>query len=130
MSSHLTRDDIDKFEKLQSQLLSTHDEVSLLSKKSPNDGINKFKLHFTNSLIGQCNKLLPEEYHPFADFNAFSEDDIPTNSDVAFMVSQYLAACEKWRADNIKMVQGLYFWRLEDDTARVRTAPPKKLKGD
>ena len=40
----MTVDDIDKFEKVQGQLESLLSEIAVLAKKSPNDGVNKFKL--------------------------------------------------------------------------------------
>ena len=50
--------DVDKFEKLWSQLSGTYEEITLLSKKSPNDALNKFKLKFVNKLIAQSNDFL------------------------------------------------------------------------
>ena len=42
----MNKNDIDIFEKLSGQLISVYEEISLLSKKNPNDAINKFKLKF------------------------------------------------------------------------------------
>ena len=52
----MKRVDVDNFEKLDGQLQSTYDEISLLSKKKPNDAVNKFKLKFVNTLF--LNKLM------------------------------------------------------------------------
>ena len=46
----MNKNDIDIFEKLSGQLISVYEEISLLSKKNPNDAINKFKLKFLNKL--------------------------------------------------------------------------------
>jgi len=86
----MKRVDVDKFEKLDGQLQSTYDEISLLSKKKPNDAVNKFKLKFVNTLLEQANDFLGQIYRPFSDFALFSEDDVPQNSDVAFILSQYM----------------------------------------
>ena len=40
-----TRADVEKLEKTIGQLAATHREMSLLSKKSSNDGVNSFKLN-------------------------------------------------------------------------------------
>ncbi len=39
-----TKEDVDKLEKVIGQLNGLHAEVSQLAKKSPNDGVNAFKL--------------------------------------------------------------------------------------
>lgn len=133
----MNRDNVDTFEKLSGQLLSIYEEVSLLSKKNPNDAVNKFKLKFVNHLISQSNDFLSEKYRPFEDFSEFDEDDIPQNSDVVFILSQYLQCFEKLRADNVVIKHGTWFWRVEggsedstDDEGMVliRTVKPKKLK--
>ncbi|MCW2269228.1 hypothetical protein [Pseudomonas sp. JUb96] len=133
----MNRNDVDVFEKLSGQLLSTFEEVSLLSKKSPNDAVNKFKLHFINRLISQSNDYLSDKYKPFEDFTTFDEDDMPQNSDVVFILSQYLQCFEKQRSDNVAMRNGAWYWRIEgnkndnvdeDGMIFIRTVKPKKLK--
>ncbi|EKT4507151.1 hypothetical protein ACU7AI_19625 [Pseudomonas aeruginosa] len=133
----MNRNDVDVFEKLSGQLLSTFEEVSLLSKKSPNDAVNKFKLHFINRLISQSNDYLSDKYKSFEDFTTFDEDDMPQNSDVVFILSQYLQCFEKQRSDNVAMRNGAWYWRIEgnkndnvdeDGMIFIRTVKPKKLK--
>lgn len=133
----MNRDDVDLFEKLSGQLLSIYEEISLLSKKNPNDAVNKFKLKFVNKMICQCNDYFQEKYIPFDDFDKFDEDDIPQNSDVVFILSQYLQCFEKLRADNVVMRSGAWFWQVEGDKydkvdengmVLIRTVKPKKLK--
>jgi hypothetical protein len=86
----MNRSSVDVFEKVSGQLISIYEEISLLSKNSPNDAVNKFKLNFVNKLLAQSNEYLADKYRPFDDFEAFDEDDIPQNSDVVFILSQYL----------------------------------------
>lgn len=133
----MNRSNVDIFEKLSGQLLSIYEEISLLSKKSPNDAVNKFKLKFVNNLISQSNAFLSEKYKPFEDFDNFDEDDIPQNSDVVFILSQYLQCFEKQRSDNVVSKNGIWYWRVqgnENDTldgdgmVLIRTVKPKKLK--
>jgi len=80
----MNRSSVDIFEKVSGQLLSIYEEISLLSKKNPNDAVNKFKLNFVNKLLLQSNDYLADKYKPFEDFEAFDEDDIPQNSDIVF----------------------------------------------
>ncbi len=133
----MTTDDVDRFEKLAAQLTGVYDEMSLLSKKSPTDAVNKFKLKLVNQKIADCNVLLSAKYLPFDDFDQFSEDDVPQNSDVVFIVSQYLQCLEKLRADNVVLRNGIWYWRVigkvgepvdEKGFTLVRTTRPKHLK--
>jgi hypothetical protein len=133
----MNRSNVDIFEKLSGQLLSIYEEISLLSKKNPNDAVNKFKLKFVNNLVSQSNDYLAEKYRPFDDFDNFDEDDVPQNSDVVFILSQYLQCFEKQRADNVVIRHGAWYWRVEggendnvddDGMVLIRTVKPKKLK--
>ena len=133
----MNRNDVDTFEKISVQLLGVYEEVSLLSKKNPNDVLNKFKLKFINKLLNQSNSFLTNEYKPFDDFELFDEDDMPQNSDIVFILSQYLQCFEKLRADNVVTRRGGWFWYVEsnkdeegDEKGKViiRTTKPKKLK--
>lgn len=133
----MNRSNVDIFEKLSGQLLSIYEEISLLSKKNPNDAVNKFKLKFFNKLISQSNEYLAEKYKPFDDFDNFDEDDIPQNSDVVFILSQYLQCFEKQRTDNVVIKDGAWYWCVEGDKndnvdddgmVLIRTVKPKKLK--
>jgi hypothetical protein len=127
----MTQAEIDSFEKVQAQIQGLHSEVSSLSKKSQNDALNKFKLKLVNQLVGEANKLLGKKYKPFDDFDQFQEDDIPTNSDVALMLTQYLNCLEKLRADNIikedKFPQHWY-WKINGKISGIRTTTPKIIQ--
>ncbi|MDX3774015.1 hypothetical protein QE250_07820 [Chromatiaceae bacterium AAb-1] len=133
----MNKNDVDIFEKLSGQLLSVYEEISLLSKKSPNDAVNKFKLKFVNRLIGASNEYLSEKYRPFDDFEVFDEDDVPQNSDVVFILSQYIQCFEKLRSDNVVVGVGGWYWYVEGEDGdstdehgmiKIKTVKPKKLK--
>lgn len=104
-----TIDDIEILEKTVAQLGAIHREVSLLSRKSPNDAVNPFKLKMINSVIVTANILLGDKYRPLEDFEKFDDDSIPTTSDVVFVVAQYMGEVERFRTSHI--VQNLdYKW--------------------
>jgi hypothetical protein len=131
----MTQDQMDTFEKLVGQLDSVYDEISLLSKKSPNDAVSKFKLNFINAMLEASNNFLGNRYRPSADFNKFDEGEIPQYSDVVFVISQYIQSFEKLRADNVEVdYEGHWFWVLKDapdasgEPKRVRTTRPKRLR--
>lgn len=123
----MTVDEIDKFEKVQAQLEGLYNEISSLSKKKPDDAINKFKLKFINSVLSSVGELLKDKYQPFPDFEQFDENEIPTNSDVVFMLSQFLHSLEKLRSDNIIQAFNHWCWKIDGKESSIRTAPPRKL---
>lgn len=132
----MTNNEINQFEKIQSQLEGLLSEITILSKKSPNDGVNKFKLKFINEILINANKLLGEAYKPLGSFEQFDEDDMPSNSDVTFILAQYLNCFEKMRADNIYREQKYdgnkyfyeWYWRTGKTKTSIKTGPPKKIK--
>lgn len=115
------------FESLDSQLKGLYNEMQTLAKKNPNNAVNKFKLGLINNLIKRTNVFLKEEQKPFSDFGEFSEAELPSNSDVLIILSQYLSCLEKIRADNITLVFMDWYWLINGKQSKVRTAPPKKL---
>lgn len=124
----MTKEKIDIFEKLQSQLDGLHSEISALSKKSQNDALNNFKLKFVNQILEEANKLLGDEYKPFVDFEVFDLTEIPTTSDAAMMLTQYLSCFEKFRADNVKESSYQWYWIIDGKVSNIRTVKPKKIK--
>lgn len=121
-------DEINKFEKVTTQLSSLYGELSALSKKSQNDALNKFKLKFVNLALQEANSLLGTNYKPFDDFETFDDEDLPTNSDVTMMLGQYLSCMEKLRADNIQIRHGYWYWLANGKETDIRTSRPDKIK--
>jgi hypothetical protein len=125
----MKKDQVDLFEKINGQMEALYDEIGALSKKSPNDAANKFKLNFVNKVLDEANSLLGPRYKPFPDFDSFNEDELPTNSDVTMILAQYLNCLEKLRSDNIKQTGfNSWSWILEDPREKIETASPKKLR--
>lgn len=133
----MNKDEVNVFEKLSGQLISVYEEVSLLSKKKPNDAVNKFKLKFINKLLNDSNEYLKEDYRPFEDFENFDEDDMPQNSDVVFILSQYIQCFEKLRSDNVIVDMGRWYWYVEGEEGdttdqkgmlKIKTVTPKRLR--
>lgn len=118
--------EIDEFEKVEAQLLGFHGEVQSLVKKSPDDGVNKFKLHHINAILAAANKLLTPAQRPFADFEQFNPDDVPTNSDVLLILRQYVSCIEEVRASNITLY-GVWFWVIDGVRSDRQARPPAKL---
>jgi hypothetical protein len=123
----ITAAQVDQLEKLIGQLGGIHAEIAALSKKSPNDAVNKFKLGFVNATINRCNEFLGQTYRPIGDFKEFNPDDVPSNSDVTLIAALYLEALEKFRTDHIRQEYTLWYYNLAGDT-KIRTSAPAKLK--
>ncbi len=124
----MNREDVECLEKVIGQMESLHAEIGALAKKSPNDGLNKFKLKFVNTTLFQANTILGTDYKPFEEFDKFEEDDLPSNSDVTMILAQYLEAIERFRADNIKQKNGYWFYKTASDDVAIRTSMPKKFQ--
>ena len=75
-------------DKLLSQVRTLKSEFVALSKKKPNDQVNKFKLKYVNQTILASNEYLKKN-KPYTDFEAFNEDELPSNSDVLMMLDLY-----------------------------------------
>jgi hypothetical protein len=119
------------FEKTYIQLEELNREMSTLSKKAPNDVINKFKLGFINTLLNTANTLLNTRYLPFKEFRTFDEDAMPTNSDVTIILVQYLGCMDKYRTDHSCMdyITNELKWILDDDETTANNIKNRKPRG-
>ncbi len=126
--------DINEFRKILNQLEGLHLEMASLSKKSYTDAINKFKLKLVNQVLNRTNAVLGETYRPFPDFNQFDEEELPTNSDVSLVLSQYINCMESLREENIyskieytssgSVAKICWLWK----ETKIETYPPKNIK--
>lgn len=123
----LTSAHVRQFEKCQSQVDGLYGETSQLAKKSPNDGVNKFKLKFINQTLELCNSLLGDKYKPFSDFTVFSEEELPTTSDVVLMLAQYAISLETFRSDNVSFEEHAWRWMVSDGVVITTTIPKNQV---
>ena len=103
-----TQEDVEKLEKTIGQLNAIHREISLLSKKSPSDAVNPLKLRMINKVIEIANSVLGRDYKPIDGFDQFDDDDVPSTSDVVFVIAQYMEEIERFRTDHV--VKHDYKW--------------------
>ena len=80
-----------KRDHVRGQLNGLRSDMAELSKKKPDDAVNKFKLGVINSLIVEANAILNDR-QPIKDFQQFDEISLPTNSDVMVVLTQYVRA--------------------------------------
>ncbi len=121
----MIKENVEKFEKVYIQILKMHDELSILSKKSPDGLMNKFKLKLINQLIKESNDLLEERYKPFENFIIFDEDELPTNSDVVLILAQYIECLAKYKSDNVTGSYSTWYWKLSDSKEQIKTGQPR-----
>jgi hypothetical protein len=122
-----TQNQVEDLEKVIGQLQGAHMEVSQLAKKSPNDAVNKFKLKLINKVIEAANAVLGQKYRPFEDFDQFDADDVPTTSDVAMILAQYMEEAERYRSDNVRMDRGVWYYIVEGEELSIRAGAPTKV---
>ncbi len=120
-------EDVEQFEKLEQQLHSFLTEISELSKKRPNDPLNKFKLKFINATLSKLNGLLKDD-RPFTDFAEFDVDDLPSNSDVVVILSQYSAAVHRFRLDNTTDEGSDATWIVRGRETDIVAGDPREFK--
>ncbi|MDR0438172.1 MAG: hypothetical protein LBH22_07730 [Bacteroidales bacterium] len=109
-----------QFEKVQTQIKGLYSEIGILSKKNPNDAVNKFKLKLINQSLKEANDILKDK-KPYSDFAVFNEDDAPTTSDVVMILEQYYSALEKIRCANIGQNWGHWYWRINGELSKHET---------
>ena len=117
--------EVELFDKVTPQLEGFCHELRELTKKKPDGGINKFKLQIINEKLDEANLLLTRNFKPFKDFSRFDQDNLPTNSDVVLILSQYLECLETWRSAHVIKVDYSWYWNTPGDL-RIRTDGPKR----
>jgi len=129
-SNGVSNEDVSEFEALVAQMTSVYDEMEKLASKKPNDAINKFKLGIVNQLLRRTNRLITP-VKPLEGFEFFSEEELPSNSDVQLVLSQYLSAMEKFRTDNVVQgYDGRWYWVVDGKQSDIETTRPEKLFRD
>ena len=81
-----------------------------------------------NLSLAAANDLLGNSYKPLDSFVQFDNDDVPTNSDITFVLTSYLEEIERMRSDNIEEIGGGWKYLLSDSEDIIWTAPPRKIK--
>lgn len=126
----MTKEQIENFEKTFSQLCGLYDDIIILVKKNPNDVMNTFKLRNINKVINNANIIVGNK-KPFEDFDGFDiEGEMPTNSDVAMLLGQYIKCMELVKKNNTHIDFGRWYWSVDGNrkSADIQTSAPAMLK--
>ena len=118
-----------KLEKLIGQLQGLHEEMSALAKKSPSDAVNLFKLKLLNKVLSLGNEVLGQEYKPVEGFEQFDPDDVPSTSDAAMVLSQYIQETERYRSNNTVYRDGNWQYVVRGEPSGIRTGEPSIRSG-
>lgn len=86
-----------KFEMLSELLYSLILETKELSKKKPDEALNKLKIKMINRVLEQVKEILKKEAtDEFLDL--LDETAIPSNSDAVLILGQFRAAMDQFRS--------------------------------
>lgn len=92
-----TEKNIEDYKLLKDMLHSQKNEFDLLSKKKADGQLNPMKTKMANRVLQPLKELFShEESHKFLD--TLNEDEMPTNSDVVLIISQYETAISEFRS--------------------------------
>lgn len=126
----MNREEIAIFEKVHAQLLGFYEETAVLVKKNPNDVMNKFKLQLINKLLASINEIVGDT-KPFDGFDSFDIDgEMPTNSDVAMILGQYIKCMELIKKSNVHLDVTRWYWDVDGNKkdSSIRTSEPVMFK--
>lgn len=91
-----TEKNIEDYSLLKDMLYAQRQEFDILSKKKSDGQLNKMKIKMVNRVLEPLNELLKNESsHKFLD--VLNEDEMPTNSDVVLIISQYEKALQNFK---------------------------------
>lgn len=118
-------EDIKLFKTTHTQMFQMYKEISEMSKKKPDGPINQFKLTLINKIINDANSIIGDGYKPFDHFDNFDQDDLPTNSDIVIILSQYRSAMEQFKRDNIKKTgYNDWYWIIDGKLSEIKSSSP------
>jgi hypothetical protein len=120
--------EVEEFRKMAAQLDALHLEAVASSKKSPDKPVSVFKVNLANAVLEQANKVLGSSA-PALNFEKFDKDELPTNSDLSFVVTQFVECAEKIRSENIRRLpNGVWYWQVSGETTNIVAAAPKGVR--
>jgi len=119
--------DVKRLEKLIGLLQSLHAEISQLTRKSANDGLNIFKLRIVNKILAEADTILLNEYKPLENFAGFEEDALPTNSDVTMVLALYMEQAERFRSDNVVYADYEWNYVVNGKSSGIESSPPSTI---
>ena len=95
-SSPPTEQDVATYERFFPMLQAAHREMTELSKKKQDGIVNSLKIRNINRLLGDLKKIIEKD--PSKDYvELLDEEELPQNSDVVLLLSQWQAALQQYK---------------------------------
>ena len=92
-----TQEEVEKYTMLSELLDSLITETKDLSKKKPDEVLNKLKIKMINRVLEQLKQILRNEStSEFLDL--LEEEAIPSNSDAVFIMGQFRASMDQFKS--------------------------------
>ncbi len=105
-----TEKNIEDYALLKDMLRSQKMEFDLLSKKKADGQLNPMKIKMVNRVLEPLKELFKQEQsHDF--LYTLNEDEMPTNSDVVLIISQYETAIRDFKNQYYCQDKYNYEWR-------------------
>jgi hypothetical protein len=124
----MNAEQVEQFRKMAAQLDALHQEATAASKKHPDKPVSKFKVDLANAVLEAAKQVLGTSA-PTLNFDRFDTDELPTNSDLSFVVSQFVECAEKVKAQNIKRLHnGVWYWMVNGSMSEIAAVAPKGVR--
>ncbi|MEW5918641.1 MAG: hypothetical protein AB1762_19725 [Gemmatimonadota bacterium] len=108
---------VEKWEITKPLLEAMFAEFKELGKKRPDATVSTAKIELINRLLSKCREVLSGE--PSLEFlDLLDKDNVPQNSDVVLMLSQYVAAMSAFRAKYYTWTGVEHQWSVRDNAKR------------
>ena len=93
MKEKITQNEVNQYQLLLPLLTATYNEIEELSKKKPESPLIAYKVKALNRILNPLKEILKNE-DVFEFLDILDSDDLPTNSDVILILSQYREAMD------------------------------------
>lgn len=110
----ITTEKVELYEVVRPLLGAMYSEFKELSKKKPDAVVSKAKIKVVNRLLTKCQEVLQSE--AFIDYlDLIDEDEVPQNSDIVLMLSQYVTAMKQFHTTYYRKERygHEYYWATE-----------------
>jgi hypothetical protein len=124
----MNAEQVEAFRAMAAQLDALHQEASAAAKKAPDKSVSAFKINLANNILKSAKAVLGKSA-PVLGFESFDIDDLPTNSDLSFVVTQFVECAEKVRSENVQRLHnGVWYWTISGAMSQIAAAPPRGSK--
>lgn len=92
-----TSNDVETFKRIVPLLEKLNSELSELSKKKPDDKLNKLKVKMVNQVLTPLKEMLSMDPN-IAFLELLDDESLPSNSDALFITGQFLTVLEQFKS--------------------------------